>query len=256
MAPDQVVEGRRKQFTRLGLHERRGEEDRVPQDLRDKNRARPSGLVRDDGTVEVLSGAHTAQHHLERLRTLVQLHQEHNHAGPTPGSTRASAVTAGAPPGAVALPALGVGGRPSALDRTLRPHPYGSGLRSAVPRVCRRFLRLPLRQEVSMETIDVSGEYSIGEVTVTVEGVPITKGTEGGPFVGIGQNGTHDRPTTGSDGSMTWSRINDPQRPLSLTLLRSSPSNAVLRQMQHRARVAVRVVRKQNGEVNLTSTGA
>jgi hypothetical protein len=96
----------------------------------------------------------------------------------------------------------------------------------------------------------------VGDVTVTVAGVPITKGAEaGGAFVGIGQNGTHYRTTTGSDGSTTRSRINDPRRPLTITLLRSSPSNAALRQMQQRAKVAVRVVRKRTGEVILETDG-
>jgi len=89
-----------------------------------------------------------------------------------------------------------------------------------------------------------------------VSGVPITKGTDaGGAFLGIGQNGTHHRTTTGSDGSTTRSKINDPRRPLTITLLLSSPGNAVLRQMQQRAKVAVRVVRKRNGEVILETDG-
>ncbi len=107
-----------------------------------------------------------------------------------------------------------------------------------------------------METIDVSGEFAANEVSVTVSGVPITKGTEaGGAFVSIDQNGTHYRTTTGSDGSTTRSRIHDPRRPLTITLLRSSSSNAVLRQMQQRAKVAVLLVRKRTGEVILETDG-
>ena len=91
---------------------------------------------------------------------------------------------------------------------------------------------------------------------MTVAGVLITKGTEAsGAFVGIGQNGTHHRTTMGADGSASRSRVIDLRRPVTLTLLRSSPSNAVLRQMQQRAKVAVRVVRKRNGEVILETDG-
>jgi hypothetical protein len=107
-----------------------------------------------------------------------------------------------------------------------------------------------------MVAIDPSGDYDVSEVTVTVAGVPLTKGAGAkGAYVCIGQNGTHFRTTTGSDGSVVRSRINDLKRPLTLTLLRSSPSNAVLREMQQKAKVGIRVERHRSGEVVLETDG-
>jgi hypothetical protein len=96
---------------------------------------------------------------------------------------------------------------------------------------------------------DPSGAYTVDEVTLTVNGLPIAKG-EGatGVFLEIGRDATHDRTTTGSDGEVTRSPMRDPRRLMAVVLLRSSAGNAILRDIRQTGRVAVlRVVRPQDG---------
>ena len=96
---------------------------------------------------------------------------------------------------------------------------------------------------------DPSGTYDADEVTLTADGVPITKG-EGasGAFLNIGEDGSHFRSTTGSDGSVVRSPVRDPTRPMAIVLLRSSAGNAVLRDIRATGRVArLRVERRHDG---------
>ncbi len=92
------------------------------------------------------------------------------------------------------------------------------------------------------------GSYDVNEVTVEVDGARITKG-EGakGEFVRVGQDGTHFKPTTGSDGQVTLNKINDLRRPVLIRLLRSSPSNAILGPMKARAKVSIHIERREGG---------
>ena len=102
---------------------------------------------------------------------------------------------------------------------------------------------------------DPRGTYDADEVTLTADGVPITKG-EGarGAFLDIGPNGTHFRTTTGADGSAARSRVSDPKRPMAIVLQRSSAGNAVLRDIRATGRVARLVVeRRQDGALLLSA---
>jgi hypothetical protein len=68
--------------------------------------------------------------------------------------------------------------------------------------------------------MDTIGDYSVDEVTVELDGEAVTKGTSAtGRFVHIGHDGTHYTTTTGADGSVTRNTINDPRRPIVVTLL-------------------------------------
>jgi hypothetical protein len=100
---------------------------------------------------------------------------------------------------------------------------------------------------------DPSGAYNVDEVTLTANGVPIIKG-EGatGPFLHIERDGTHFQTATGSDGQSARSTVHDPQRPMAITLLRSSPGNAVFRDIRRTGDDALlRVERRQDGAVLL-----
>jgi hypothetical protein len=76
--------------------------------------------------------------------------------------------------------------------------------------------------------MDPSGDYSVHEVTIEVDGKAVTKGVGAtGRFVSIGRDGTHYTRTMGADGSITRNTINDPTRQVIVTLQKESPSNAI-----------------------------
>lgn len=97
--------------------------------------------------------------------------------------------------------------------------------------------------------MDPSGEYSVDDVTLELNGVEISKG-EGaaGAFVRLGSDGSHFTSTRGSDGEVTRSKQHDARRPLIITLLRSSPSNTALASeaVERGARL---MIRRTSGEV-------
>jgi hypothetical protein len=103
-----------------------------------------------------------------------------------------------------------------------------------------------------MEATDFSGSYDVGEVTLRIDGVPITKGDGAtGRFVFIGNDGTHFKLKTGADGSGVRSKIHDPTRPFAVTLLRSSKANDLLRSLKKDAAVNTSIIVEHEGGVVL-----
>lgn len=81
---------------------------------------------------------------------------------------------------------------------------------------------------------DPSGMYMADDVTVKIDNAPVTKGDKAkGEFVSIDKDGTHFRTKQGADGQVTRSTIHNPERAVRITLLRNSPSNAILRSKGH-----------------------
>jgi hypothetical protein len=98
-----------------------------------------------------------------------------------------------------------------------------------------------------MEATDPSDSYEVGEVTLEVGGVPIAKGKGAtGAFVFIGQQATpYNKPKTGTDGLVTFSKNNDPRRDFAITLLKSSDSNDVLRTLKRNDEINTSIVVKR-----------
>lgn len=95
---------------------------------------------------------------------------------------------------------------------------------------------------------DPSGEYTVGEVTVHVDGVEVTKGGAArGLFVAIGHNRDSTSTTHGSGGHVVINRHPDPRTDTRITLMKSSAGNAVLSKVRHAGKFTL-AVRRLSGE--------
>jgi hypothetical protein len=96
--------------------------------------------------------------------------------------------------------------------------------------------------------MDPSGDYSVGDVTVEINGVQILKGEKAtGAFVRIAPDQSYSTEKTGADGEVTQSRHKVKMRPVTLTLLRSSAGNAKLFSARMEGKVNL-AIRRTNGE--------
>lgn len=92
----------------------------------------------------------------------------------------------------------------------------------------------------SDEMSDAAGSYDAEVVTLTIDGVAVTKGAGApGVFVEIGPNRTRFALTTGADGSATRSKRINLRRDLAVVLHRDSPGNEMLRQVRRSGHLAV-----------------